>query len=54
MANKYLSSLYKDKPRDDPAFKEKLSKTLKNQYASGERLSWNKGKKYTLKDKDGS
>lgn len=50
---KYLSSLYKDKPRDDPAFKEKLSKTLKEQYASGERVSWNKGKKYTLKDKNG-
>jgi len=49
----YLSSLYKDKPRDDPKFKEKLSKTLKEQYASGERVSWNKGKKYTLKDKNG-
>jgi hypothetical protein len=51
---KYLSSLYKGKPRNDPEFKEKLSMTLKEQYASGERVSWNKGKKYTLKGKDGS
>ena len=34
----YLSSLYKDKPRNDPKFKEKLSKTIKEQYASGKRV----------------
>ena len=34
----YLSSLYKGKPRNDPNFKEKLSKTLKEQYVSGIRV----------------
>lgn len=50
----YLSSLYKDKPRDDPKFKEKLSKTLKEQYASGERVAWNKGKTWKKGVNNGS
>lgn len=44
----FLSNLYKGSVRRIEV-KEKISNSMKEQYASGSRTSWNKGKTWTKK-----
>lgn len=43
-----LAQLYRGSVRND-SIKEKISISMKEQYATGSRVPWNKGKTYTLK-----